>query len=107
MGRLRLLSVLFALLSAHALTACGARGALREPTFTDAAPGDVFDAAPDVVAPPDVVALPDVITPPDVVSQLSLAIPMCLLYEVGIWAAQLFIRHTKAPEAEGGESAST
>ena len=28
-----------------------------------------------------------VITPPDVVSQLMLAIPMCLLYEVGIVAA--------------------
>lgn len=42
-----------------------------------------------------------VITPPDVVSQLSLAIPMCLLYEVGIWAAQIFIRHTKAPDEEG------
>ena len=39
-----------------------------------------------------------VITPPDVVSQLALAIPMCLLYEAGIWAAQLFIKHTKAPE---------
>ncbi|MDP1692553.1 MAG: twin-arginine translocase subunit TatC [Burkholderiaceae bacterium] len=41
-----------------------------------------------------------VITPPDVVSQLALAIPMCLLYEIGIWAAQVFIRHTKAPDAE-------
>jgi sec-independent protein translocase protein TatC len=39
-----------------------------------------------------------VITPPDVVSQLALALPMCLLYELGIWAAQIFIRHTKAPE---------
>lgn len=39
-----------------------------------------------------------VITPPDVVSQLALAIPMILLYEVGIWAAQIFIKHTKAPE---------
>lgn len=39
-----------------------------------------------------------VITPPDIVSQLALAIPMCLLYEVGIWAAQIFIKHTKAPE---------
>jgi len=39
-----------------------------------------------------------VITPPDVVSQLALAVPMCLLYEMGIWAAQLFIKHTKAPE---------
>ncbi len=41
-----------------------------------------------------------VITPPDVVSQLALAIPMVLLYEVGIWAAQIFIKHTKAPEEE-------
>ena len=39
-----------------------------------------------------------IVTPPDVVSQLALAIPMCLLYEIGIWAAQLFIRHTQAPE---------
>ena len=42
-----------------------------------------------------------VITPPDVVSQLALAIPMCILYEVGIWAAQIFIKHTQAPDAEG------
>lgn len=41
-----------------------------------------------------------VITPPDVVSQLALAIPMCLLYELGIWAAQLFIKHTQAPDAD-------
>ena len=38
-----------------------------------------------------------VVTPPDVVSQLALAIPMCLLYELGIWAAQIFIKHTQAP----------
>ena len=42
-----------------------------------------------------------VITPPDVVSQLALAIPMCLLYEIGIWAAQVFIKHTQAPAEEG------
>jgi sec-independent protein translocase protein TatC len=41
-----------------------------------------------------------IVTPPDVVSQLALAIPMCLLYEVGIWASKLFIRHTQAPDAE-------
>lgn len=41
-----------------------------------------------------------VITPPDVVSQLALAIPMCLLYEAGIWAAQLFIKGSKKPEEE-------
>ena len=45
-----------------------------------------------------------VITPPDVVSQLALAIPMVLLYELGIWAAQIFIRHTKPP-GEAGEKA--
>ena len=39
-----------------------------------------------------------IVTPPDVVSQLALAIPMCILYEVGIWAAQLFIRHTQPPD---------
>jgi sec-independent protein translocase protein TatC len=39
-----------------------------------------------------------IVTPPDVVSQLALAIPMCLLYELGIVAANLFIRHTKAPD---------
>ena len=38
-----------------------------------------------------------VLTPPDIVSQLALAIPMVLLYEVGIWAAQIFIKHTQAP----------
>jgi sec-independent protein translocase protein TatC len=41
-----------------------------------------------------------IVTPPDVVSQLALAIPMCLLYEVGIWAAKLFIKHTQAPAEE-------
>ena len=41
-----------------------------------------------------------VITPPDVVSQLALAIPMCLLYEAGIWAAQVFVKGAKKPEEE-------
>ena len=41
-----------------------------------------------------------ILTPPDVVSQLALAIPMVLLYELGIWAAVIFIKHTQAPEEE-------
>ena len=45
-----------------------------------------------------------IITPPDVVSQLALAIPMCLLYEVGIWAARFFIKHTQAPVEDGAGS---
>jgi sec-independent protein translocase protein TatC len=48
-----------------------------------------------------------VITPPDVVSQLSLAIPMCLLYEVGIWAAQLFVKHTQAPDTPPDDATSS
>jgi sec-independent protein translocase protein TatC len=40
-----------------------------------------------------------VVTPPDVISQLALAIPMCILYEIGIWAARIFIKHTQAPDA--------
>ena len=45
-----------------------------------------------------------VITPPDVVSQLALAIPMCLLYEVGLVAARVFIKHTQAPDAEAKDA---
>ena len=41
-----------------------------------------------------------VVTPPDVVSQLSLAIPMCLLYEIGILAAQLAHRRGRVPSPE-------
>jgi sec-independent protein translocase protein TatC len=47
-----------------------------------------------------------VVTPPDVISQLSLAIPMCILYEIGILAAKVFIKHTQAPvepEAASGD----
>jgi sec-independent protein translocase protein TatC len=38
------------------------------------------------------------VTPPDVISQLLLAIPLALLYEVGIWIAPIFARATRAPE---------
>jgi len=41
-----------------------------------------------------------VVTPPDVVSQLALAIPMCLLYEVGILASRLVTRPPPVVEAE-------
>ena len=45
-----------------------------------------------------------VITPPDVVSQLALAIPMCILYELGLFAASYFIRYSKAPDSPEGTS---
>jgi sec-independent protein translocase protein TatC len=39
-----------------------------------------------------------IVTPPDVVSQLSLAIPMWLLFELGLLVAPMFVRMTQAPE---------
>jgi sec-independent protein translocase protein TatC len=39
-----------------------------------------------------------IVTPPDVVSQFSLAIPMCLLFELGLLVAPIFVRATQAPE---------
>ncbi|MFG6430478.1 twin-arginine translocase subunit TatC [Roseateles sp. LYH14W] len=47
-----------------------------------------------------------IITPPDIVSQLALAIPMCLLYEVGLFAAKYFVKHTQAPEDAEDQSSS-
>jgi len=48
-----------------------------------------------------------VLTPPDVVSQLALAIPMCVLYEVGILGAKYFSRVSKSPEDEEADSSSS
>ncbi|MBW7901564.1 MAG: twin-arginine translocase subunit TatC [Rhodocyclaceae bacterium] len=42
-----------------------------------------------------------IVTPPDVVSQLALAIPMCLLYELGI----IFARFVSAPPKEAAADA--
>jgi len=39
-----------------------------------------------------------IVTPPDIMSQLFLAVPLCLLYEVGILLAPLFAKATQAPE---------
>lgn len=44
-----------------------------------------------------------IVTPPDVISQLALAIPMCILYEIGIIAAQMLIKTTRAPDVEAAD----
>jgi sec-independent protein translocase protein TatC len=44
-----------------------------------------------------------VVTPPDVISQLALAVPMCLLYELGIWGAQWFIKASAKTDEEAKE----
>ncbi len=41
-----------------------------------------------------------VVTPPDVMSQLLLAVPLWLLYELGLILAAIFLRKTVAPEAD-------
>jgi sec-independent protein translocase protein TatC len=46
-----------------------------------------------------------VVTPPDVISQLALAVPMVILYEVGIRVAQLFAKKEDAAEGEAGRQA--
>lgn len=45
-----------------------------------------------------------VVTPPDVISQLALAVPMCLLYEMGIWGSRWFVK-TPVAEEEGESAA--
>ena len=39
-----------------------------------------------------------VLTPPDVLSQTMLALPMCLLYEIGIWGSRTLVR--RAPHQQ-------
>ncbi len=45
-----------------------------------------------------------IVTPPDVVSQLMLAIPMCLLYEIGIMLSKLVEKPASASGDEPGRS---
>lgn len=45
-----------------------------------------------------------VVTPPDVISQLALAIPMVILYEIGIVASRWFVKASRAPE-DGSDEA--
>jgi sec-independent protein translocase protein TatC len=48
-----------------------------------------------------------VVTPPDVISQLALAIPMCILYEVGLIASRFYIKASKKPDEPEAESKPT
>ncbi|MCU0943607.1 MAG: twin-arginine translocase subunit TatC [Hydrogenophaga sp.] len=44
-----------------------------------------------------------IVTPPDVISQLALAVPMCVLYELGIWGAQIFIKNPRKDDEEAAD----
>ncbi|MDR1423903.1 MAG: twin-arginine translocase subunit TatC [Azoarcus sp.] len=41
-----------------------------------------------------------VVTPPDAISQIMLAVPICLLYEAGLFIARLIARPTAVPAAD-------
>lgn len=41
-----------------------------------------------------------IVAPPDVLSMILLAVPMCLLYEVGVIAVRLFVRRSAASTAD-------
>jgi len=45
-----------------------------------------------------------IVTPPDVISQLALAIPMCLLYEIGIWGSRWFASAKPKTDASAADA---
>ena len=49
-------------------------------------------------------AVSGLVTPPDPVSMIALLVPMVILYEAGIWSAQLFMRYSKAPDADAADA---
>ena len=48
-----------------------------------------------------VVVLAAIVTPPDPISQLMLAVPLCILYEISIWCVRLIEMRRKTEEETG------
>jgi sec-independent protein translocase protein TatC len=48
-----------------------------------------------------------ILTPPDILSQVALAVPLCLLYEISIWIVKMFEREREkeAKAREAGQAA--
>ena len=40
-----------------------------------------------------------IVTPPDIISQLMLAIPLCLLFQLGIWLSN-WVKYSKSSESK-------
>jgi sec-independent protein translocase protein TatC len=59
------------------------------------------DARPYVIVGAFVISA--IVTPPDVLSQFMLAVPMCLLYEIGLFFARLAARKKAAAESAAAE----
>jgi len=49
-----------------------------------------------------VFVLAAIVTPPDPISQITLAVPLCLLYEVSIWCVWLIEKRRKREDEEAG-----
>ena len=60
------------------------------------------DARPYVIVGAFVVAA--IVTPPDVLSQFMLAVPMCILYEVGIILARMVGKRARSEDAESSSA---
>jgi sec-independent protein translocase protein TatC len=41
-----------------------------------------------------------IVTPPDAMSMMLLALPLCVLFEIGLLVAPLFVKMTRAPEEQ-------
>ncbi len=64
-------------------------------------PEDLRQKRPYIIVAAFVVGM--VLTPPDMISQTLLAIPMCLLFEVGLFFARFYTRRSEEVEAETEE----
>ncbi|PLX59359.1 MAG: twin-arginine translocase subunit TatC, partial [Vibrio alginolyticus] len=64
-------------------------------------PDDLRQKRPYIIVAAFVVGM--VLTPPDMISQTLLAIPMCLLFEVGLFFARFYTRRGEEAEAETEE----
>ena len=64
-------------------------------------PEDLRQKRPYIIVAAFVVGM--VLTPPDMISQTLLAIPMCLLFEVGLFFARFYTRRGEEAEAETEE----
>ena len=62
------------------------------------AKADVIQLDYHVYADPDTGARVTRLTPPDVISQFMLAIPLMLLYELGIYLAGFIAARSRAPD---------
>ena len=65
-------------------------------------PKELAEKRPYIVVGAFIVGM--MLTPPDMISQTLLAIPMCILFEIGLFFARFYVRKPDADEEEETES---